>query len=313
MINRYPKISPSQLFCVLMLSRLSAEIIYPRSSSGTPLEALLAVAISEVIRFVIALPVIIYSFKGCNVHRAVYNKSRVLGWIGAAFAALLLLGTALRTMLGLSQFAVKNLLPGGEIWLVFALAAIFAVYSAFMGTEALARSGAIFLVAAALVTLGVMLGDVSYINSRSFDGFMEFGDGSSLVSDVIERVMRGGDYLIFAALLPYISHNRRSELGRTAIFFAVFSTLAALAVTAMNCLVLREMYGMCEFPFLAASSLADISLFKRLDGFAAAVWSLGAAFRSGVMVLAAGNALVEVYRAGHPAGAVRDLERGTAK
>lgn len=301
MTERYPKISCSQLFCVLMLSRLSAEIVYPRSSSGTPLEAVAALAISELLRFIAALPVIVYSFKGTNVHRAVYNKSRALGWTGAALAGILLLAAALRTLIGLSQFSVKSLLPGGAMWIVFAVGVIFAVYSVAMGTEALARSGAIFLIAAALVTVAVMLGNIPYINNQSIESFTRLGDFTGLIGDVIERLMRGGEYLIFAAMLPYVSHNRKSELGRTALLFALFSTLAAVGITVMNCLVLREVYGLCEFPFLAAASLSDISLFKRLDGFAAAVWSLAAAFRSGAMALAAVNAVSEVYRAARSA------------
>lgn len=312
MVERYPKISCSQLFCVLMLSRLSAEIVYPRSSVGTPLEAVIAAAISELLRFVVALPVIVYSFRGANIHRAVYRKNRALGWLGAVFAGILLLAAALRTLINVSQFAVKNLLPGGAMWVVFALGVGFAVYSVVMGTEALARSGAIFLVAAALVTIAVMLGNVPYITGQSVESFSRLGDWTSLVGDVIERAMRGGEYLIFAAMLPYVSHNRRSELGRTVLLFTLFSALAAVGITVMNCLVLREMYGLCEFPFLAAASLSDISLFKRLDGFAAAVWSLGAVFRSGVMALSAVNAVSEVYRAGHSVSKT-NLERGEAQ
>ena len=299
MFKEYPKISYSQLFCMLLVSRLSSEIVYPRTSSGTALEAVFALVISEIVRFLLALPLIIYSFNGCNIHRSVYNKNKVLGWLGAVFAALLLIAAALRTMFNLSQFAVKSLLPGGVMWIVFALAAIFAVYSAFMGTEALARAGAVFLIAAAVVTLTVMLADIPFINIRSFDSFRDMGDSSSLLSDIIERVMRGGDYLIFAAMLPYVSRNRKSELGRTAILFAIFSTIAALLICAFNCLVLRGLYGQTEYPFLASASLSDISLFKRLDGFAAAVWSLCAAFRCGVLLLSAENALIEVYKAGH--------------
>lgn len=299
MIKKYPKISTSQLFCMLMVSRISSEIVYPRTASGTALETVLALVISEIIRFFLALPLIIYSFNGSNIHRAAYNKNKLLGWLGALFAALLLIAASLRTMFNLSQFTVKNLLPGGAMWIVFALAAIFAVYSAVMGTEALARSGAIFLVVAVIVTLAVMIADIPYVNKESFESFANFGDNSSLIKDIFERVIRGGDYLIFAAMLPYVSRNRKSELGRTAALFAVFSTIAALIICTVNCLVLREMYGQTEFPFLAAASLSDISLFKRLDGFAAAVWSLCAAFRSGVLLLSAENALIEVYRAGH--------------
>ena len=299
MFKEYPKISCSQLFCMLLLSRLSAEIVYPRTASGTTSEAIIALVISELVRLLLALPLIIYSFNGCNVHRSVYSKNKVLGWLGALFAALLLIAAALRTMFNLSQFAVKSLLPGGVMWIIFALAASFAVYSALMGTEALARSGTVFLIAAAIITITVMIADIPFITARSFDSFRDMGDNSSLLSDVIERVMRGGDYLIFAAMLPYVSHNRKSDLGRTAVLFGVFSTIAALMICAFNCLVLRGLYGQTEYPFLAAASLSDISLFKRLDGFAAAVWSLCAAFRSGVLLLSAENALIEVYKAGH--------------
>ena len=299
MTEKYPKISTSQLFCVLMLSRLSAEIVYPRTVSATPMEAIVAVVISEVIRFLLALPLIVYSYKGNNIHRAVYNKNRFFGWLGAIFAAILLLSASLRTLLNLSQFSAKNLVPNGVLWIIFTLAAAFAVCSAVMGTEALARSGAIFLVAAAIVTITVMLADIPYINRDSFESFTRTGDNSSLIPDIIERVMRGGDYLIFAAMLPYVSVKHHSGLGRTAVLSTLFSALSVLTVCCVNCLVLREMYGQCEFPFLAAASLSDISLFKRLDGFAAAVWSLCAAFRSGVMLLCAENAVIEVYRAGH--------------
>lgn len=310
MVKQYPKISTSQLFCILLLSKLSTEIVYPNTVSAAALETILAVVISEVVRFLIALPLIIYSFNGNNIHRAVYNKNKALGWAGAVFATLLLFAAALRTMLDLSQFAVKNILPGGAGWLLFTLAAAFAVYSAVAGLEALARSGVLFLIAAAIVTLAVMLADIPYINRYSFESLISAGDGSTLFGNIMERIMRGGDYLVFAALLPYVSRNRKSALGKTAVLFAVFSLLATLLITVMNCLVLREIYGQTEFPFLAAASLADISLFKRLDGFAAAVWSLSAAFRSGVMLLAAGCALAEVHRA---SGSVKNKKREAAQ
>ena len=57
------KISAAQLFCILLLMRISAELVYPTSGGfgGTGLAAALT---AEVIRFVVALPVLIYSFKG---------------------------------------------------------------------------------------------------------------------------------------------------------------------------------------------------------------------------------------------------------
>ncbi len=299
-------ISPSQLFCMLFLCRLSAEIVYPRTAAGTAWEGVIALVIAELVRFVLALPVIIYSFKGTNVHRAVYKKNRFFGWCGALFAALLLVAAALRTLFNSSQFAVKNLLNGGTMWIIFAISAIFAVYAAITGVEALARSGAIFLIAAALITLAVILADIPYMQT---DGFSARGDFSALLGDTFERVIRGGDYLIFAALLPYVSKKNKSSSGKTALWFAAASLFGGLLITVTSCLILRDMYGLCEFPHIAAASLADIAFFKRLDGASAAVWTLCAAFRSGVMLFAAGSAVVEVYRAGHSQTA-KKIQRG---
>lgn len=300
-------ISTSQLFCVLLLCRLSAEIVYPRTVSGTAGEAILALIISEIVRFALALPVIIYSFKGMNIHRAVYKKNKFFGWCGALFAALLLVGSALRTLFNSSQFAVKNLLNGGVSWIIFAISAIFAVYAAITGVEALARSGAIFLMTAALITVAVLLADIPYMST---EGLAARGSFSALLGDTIERVLRGGDYLIFAALLPYVSKKKSSSTGLTAMFFAVFSLLGGLLITLTSCLILRDMYGLCEYPHIAAASLSDIAFFKRLDGASSAVWTLCAAFRSGVMLFAAGSAVVEVYRAGHTTAEKR-VQRGT--
>lgn len=298
-------ISTSQLFCVLLLCRLSAEVVYPRTVSGTAGEAILALIVSETVRFALALPVIIYSFKGTNIHRAVYKKNKLFGWCGALFAALLLVGTALRTLFNSSQFAVKNLLNGGAGWVIFAISAIFAVYAAIMGVEALARSGAIFLIAAALITVTVLLADIPYMST---EGLAARGSFSALLGDTIERVLRGGDYLIFSALLPYVGKKKSSSTGLTAMFFAVFSLLGGLLITLTSCLVLRDMYGLCEYPHIAAASLSDIAFFKRLDGASSAVWTLCAAFRSGVMLFAAGSAVAEVYRAGHTE---KSVQRGT--
>lgn len=291
---------------MLFLCRLSAEIVYPRTVSGTAWEGILALVIAEIVRFILALPVIVYSFKGMNIHRAVYKKNKFFGWCGALFAALLLVGAALRTLFNLSQFTVKNLLNGGAGWMIFVISAVFAVYAAVSGAEALARSGAIFLIAAALITVTVIIADIPYMQT---DGFSARGNFSTLLGDTFERVIRGGDYLIFAALLPYVGKKNKSSSGKTVLWFALASLLGGLLITVTSCLVLRDMYGLCEYPHIAAASLADIAFFKRLDGASAAVWTLCAAFRSGAMLFAAGSAVVEVYRAGH-SDAAKKVRRG---
>lgn len=289
------KISASQLFCLLLLSRLSTEIVFPRTASGAAVEAISALLISEILRFALALPLIIYSFNGDNIHAAVFRKNRFLAWTGALAASLLLLAASLRTLFFTSGFTVKNLLIGSSMWTVFIISVALAVYAAVMGTEALSRAGVIVLMAAVVVTAAVMLADIPYMRTTAIMGSGNFGD---LIGELIERLLRGGDYLIFAALLPYTDKKTKYSAGKCALFFALFSTLFSILICAVNCLVLREMYGLCEYPFIAASSLSDVAFFKRLDGASASIWALCAIFRGGAMLLAAGKTISEIYHAG---------------
>ena len=289
-----PSISAAQMFCLLMMSRIAAEVVYPRSVSSSAADALGGILLAEIIRFILALPLIIYSFKGANIHRAVYNKNKFLGWTGAVIAALMLIAAAFRTLFNTAEFAVKNLLTGGSMWVILAVAAIFAVYAASMDVEANARAGAIFLITAAIVTVTVILADIPYMKPSALGNGTVPSEQNALFQTILERILRGGDYLIFSALLPYVNIHKKGGRGAAVIWFAIISAAASLLICLSNGMVLRELYGECEYPLIAAASLSDISLFKRLDGFTAALWSLCAVFRAGLMLLSAVRVIVEV-------------------
>lgn len=292
--KKLPQISAAQLFCMLMLSRLSAEIAFPLSGTGYGGETLLALVIAEVIRFLLALPLIIYSAKGNNFYRAAYKKNKFIGWASAVTALLLLAGAVIKSLFHTAVFAQRCLLPKCSPAVLTLIAAGFAVYAAVMGAEALARSGAIFLAAAAIVTAAVMLADIPYMRFEAMDfSRSQYG---GLTDDIIERLLRGGDYLVFAALLPFVApkkEKRRLNACGASLFFALFSTLAGVLLCAFYCLTLREFYGMTEYPFFAAASLSDIALLKRLDGGGAALWTLCAAFRTGLLLFAAWSVIAQ--------------------
>ena len=288
------KISASQLFCLLIMSRLSAEIVFPRTASAAAVEAISALVITELIRFALALPLIVYSFNGSNIHGAICRKNRFFGWFGGLAAAVLLTAASFRTLFFTAEFTVNNLLIGGVMWTIFVISVILSVYAAAMGTEALARAGVIVLIAAAMLTVTVVLADIPYMRPAAITGG---GDFNEFLDELIERFLRGGDYLIFAALLPYVDRKTHYSAGKSVLLFALFGTLISVLLCIVSCLVLREMYGLSEYPFIAAASLSDIAFFKRLDGAAAAIWMLCAVFRGGLKLLAAGKTISEVYHA----------------
>ncbi len=281
------KISAGQLFCILLLMRISAELVYPTEGSfgGTGLAAALT---AEAIRFLIALPVLIYSFKGRSFYAAIWRKNRFWGWISAVGAALLLGFFTARTVFYSSRFAQRILLTDSPAPILALLLLGFAVYAAVKGAEALARSGVIFLAVAAAVTLTVILADIPYMD---FGRELPEWTSGLFLTDLVERLTRSGEYLVFAALLPYVRESGGSAAGThsgaAGLWFAIAGALAAVILCVFFGAVLGEYGSMTEYPLAAAASLSDIVLLKRLDGLACAVWLLAAAFRSGIMIFSA--------------------------
>ena len=295
MTRNFPKISAQQLFCIMLLSRITMDAISPPPAPNGAAEALAVIAVTEMVRLALASPLIYFSFGKDNFHRFVYMKNRVWGWISAVFAAILLVGSAAKSLVRGTNFAFKNLVGGGSAWLVFAAGLAFALYAAFMGTEALARSGVLFLIAAGIITAAVFLADIPY---AKITPIWSEGSFETFFKDVLRCFSNGGEYLVFAALLPYVNRDDKPNCaGNAVLWFALISALASSAICAVNYLVLREMYPLAEYPFIAAASLSDIALFKRLDGVSAAVWGLCAAFRSGLMLLSAWSVIMTVNRA----------------
>ena len=69
------KISAAQLFCILLLMRISSEMVYP-SRGGFGGTGLAAAVTAEIIRFVVALPLVMYSFKGRTFYAAIWRRNR---------------------------------------------------------------------------------------------------------------------------------------------------------------------------------------------------------------------------------------------
>ena len=290
------KISAAQLFCILLLMRISAEFVYPTSGGlgGTGLAAALT---AEVIRFVVALPVLIYSFKGRAFYYAIWRRNRFWGWASATGAAALLGGFTARTVIYSADFAQRILLTNTPKILLALLLVGFAVYAAVRGAEAIARAGALFLAAAAVITLLVILADIPYMQ---FDRELPDWTTGLFITDLIERLTRSGEYLVFAALLPYVreSGNAKSgtRSGAAGLWYALGGVLSAVLLCVFFGAVLGEYHSMTEYPLAAAASLSDVVLFKRLDGIASAVWLLAAAFRCGVMLFSLVSILGECRR-----------------
>ncbi len=291
-------ISGSQLFCVLLLSRISAEIVYPHAE-GTASESIIAVIAAEIIRFALALPVIIYSFKGNGIYGAILKKNSFLGWASAVISSLILLGFCIGASKSTAEFARQSLIPGTNIAVIYIILFAFAIFAAYIGIEGMARAGVLFLVAAAIITITVILADIPYMEwNRNFSA----DNPDNILSMITARILGGGEYLLFAALLPYVRFEKKKiSGGKPILFFALSGCLISVLLCGFYSAVLGEFYALAKYPFTAAASLSDISLFKRLDGASGAIWSLCAALRCGLFLFGAYAAVMQTFKKQKPA------------
>lgn len=280
-MNNSHKISRSQLFCIMLLTRLSAELVYPLSG-GIGFSATAELLAAEAVRLILALPFIIYAFVYENYYGEMLKKSRFIGKCTVFFGFALLAGFALRTLFYTAEFAEINLLPEmPEVFLLLPAAAL-AAYLAVKGVEAAARSGVIVLIIAAVITITVILADIPRMK---FDRELAGVIPRQFLNGFIERLARGGEYLVFAVLLPYTRREENKSAGSVGLWFALSSAASGTAFCLFFTSVLGEYYGMANYPIAAAASLSDIAVLSRLDGIACAVWSLASAFRVGIFSL----------------------------
>lgn len=270
MISRY------QLFCIMLLSRISSVIVCP-STGGFGFGDISAAATAELIWLLISLPVLIYSYNGNAFFTAIRKKLRFFGCVIAFAAAFAMSYIAVRNVIFTGEFAQRTVMGGMSGAVLAILLGIFSVYSALKSSEAIARSASLFLTAAAVVTVVIIIADIPSIRLRDIPAAQL---DESFPDDVWEHFQRGGEYLIFAALLPYTKQCS----GGTALIYTASSIIVTTLLSLFGLSVLGEFSSITEYPFASAAQLADIALFKRLDGLCAAVWSLASGMKSGALL-----------------------------
>lgn len=275
-------ISSYQLLCIMLLSRISSEIFYP-AVGGYDFTTIAAAASAEIIQLLAALPVILYSIHGKSFYAAIARKSRIGGWAIGLAAAFLLALLSVNAAIFAAEFAQRTVLAGMSGAVTAILIVAFALYTTVKGAEAAARSSVLILAGSAVITVVTVIAAVPHMRPLALQPDVN----EDFPSQLYEQLTRGGEYMLFAALLPHVSRKEKtlSPCG-AALSFCAISILSVLLIQLFGMTVLGEFYSLAEYPFTAAAQLSDIALFKRLDGFTAAVWAVAGAMRCALFLYA---------------------------
>lgn len=264
-------IDTRQLFILLVLSRIFHLLTYvPRSGTSVNGSAmLLSFIVSTGFILIAFLPMwVMISRRGdSQIIDYAQEISPALARITAFIFGIFCLFVAVETVSNFIYFLTSTVYVS---WPVFWLAILFTVvcaYGAAMGLEAMARVGFYLFIVTIAAGIFIAVALIPRYNSLWLISPLEEG---------VSPVMKGavGSFSTTFELIPFylLASKTKGSKPKTFLLWAVVMLLIYELIGIMLLTSLGDYSKTQIFPFYAAASVAEISIFQRLDALHIAVW-----------------------------------------
>lgn len=273
------KISPVQLFFILLVSRLVVTLTYIQTVSLGKLSSdlLISIAFACLFTLLMSMPAYICVIKNKNPFH--------VKWV-AVFYAVYFIYSAAVNISRFSYFASSRLNPDTSMVFFIIIITAAVCYAAAMGIESLGRFGVFcgaVLIIAVLVVAVFNIDNVTMINYYPL--FLNtrseiFEDSAVITANTIEPAL-------FLALSGRVNGKKAKPLflGITASFVTIF----LLIFLCMG--VMGSAASLQSYPIFTLFQMASIGSFSRLDMFHTAFWIFGLFLKCSVLVYASSAAI----------------------
>ncbi len=264
------QISGAQLVLLLFLCRsfnmLTADMHNVTGHYG--MEQLLAIPLSLLLQALIALPAFLLMKKSNRgmTESALWTAGKT-GVIFPMISCVYLVTVTGITIFNLASFLANAIYPGSSA-LFFAIAltaaAMFAVY---LGLEGLSRAAVIvfffFLISLFLTTVGVSE-RIQLLNIRP----LEQDSLSVIIEGAWKIFARSSTVYLFVLLVPYVKEKK----GKSFIWYLIAVGIMMEVVSFLVTAVLGELGVTEAYPFFMLTTIAQISIFQRMDALHVSIW-----------------------------------------
>ena len=280
-MNLRKEIGTGQLFCLLIVCRLSVALTFPFDSVGSfnNQEWFAAVLFFPILLSVMSFLLFFYNKTGLCPADAAAKTSPFFGKaVSLVFSVFFLLSAAVN----LSRFNIFMTSTTGadQSPLFFPLLLIIpSVYAAYKGIEAISRTACIILViglvSAAVIILAVI---------PKFDMLNVLPPRSSDRKNVARLLMTyfsgTSEAAAFAVMLPKARGKKRflPAAFSAAVAFGMFAIFFSVSA------VFGELAEFENFPFFALADIAELGELKRLSALHASTWILGLYVKCGLFL-----------------------------
>ncbi|MCM1335354.1 MAG: spore germination protein [Bacteroides sp.] len=265
------KIGWGQLGIVLALSRIFNEAAnFPRDDINYGMQRFTVIFLSFLLLGAVLTPVYILlrRFPGENAFTAAAKKSPLAAKLLAVVYLAALLPTMITTTVQLEFYASSTIFDSAPAWVVILFTLVICLYGTLKGFPAVTRTGVIVAGGFAVLLILVILGVAQSIRLQYLSPALAERT-ESLLPEVIGEFSKNAEAAIFIALCGSV----REKAHRSLIVYFALSFCVLFLMTFLYNTVLGEYLDLTSFPFYRLASLSDVSLFQRLDGIDAAVWT----------------------------------------
>lgn len=277
------KISAFQFFTMLFLSRTLTTVTY--LSSYTKNIRLSDMLVQPIFRILIGtaimLPLYFLYRKNTdkNLLDIVNNKSKVLARVFAIIFVVFFFYFTVVTMARLDLFAGTVVFPETDLTYILIFAVVLCCYGAYLGFEALGRSSVIssvFVIPALIFIMVTLVKKVDFLNLTPifYNGVMP------VVRVAVDSVGQTVEYAIIALALPRVKGNVKKGF----FIWLILQTFLMAVMFFFACTVMGNFASTQLFPFHTLASLADFTMFSRLDAIFTSVWIMCAFIKAGLLI-----------------------------
>lgn len=268
------KISANQLFTIAFLMRIVIAITIDSRLVGG--NNLLDLAVSGVLFLVLNLILILPTW---FLHKKYPDLDIIdaaqfgLGKLGIAVAIVYALYLLLMNGYSLSFFQLfmeNEVNPQTPVWMISAAILITACYGAFLGLEAIARTGGFIFLAVCAGMLFLLVSLLPEIKGENFVPLLYNGPELTF-QGVLLLLSRSAFYCVIPLLLPHTTGTMRFKYLIWNVSLSLFFIVMLLVV----CGSLGPMASLGIFPVYTAAALAQAGPFQRLDAVYIGIWMMG--------------------------------------
>lgn len=288
------KISAFQFFVMLFLSRTLTTVTY--LSSYTENIRLSDMLVQPIFRIIIGtlimLPVyFLYKKHGSKNLLAIANdKSKILAKCVSAVFVFYFFYFTVVTIARLDLFAGTIVFPETDVKYMLVFAILLCCYGAYLGFEALGRSSlisAVLVVPALVFIMLTLVKKVDFLNLTPlfYNGVMP------VVKVAFDSVGQTVEYGIIALMLPRVTGNVKKGF----FIWLISQTLLMAVMFFFACTVMGNFAGTQLFPFHTMASLAEFSMFTRLDAIFTSVWIMCAFIKAGLLIFLQADILTTYF------------------